>query len=120
MGADITYQCIGPNLYSVSLTLYRDCDGATIGNAETIQYTSPCGTGTFTVNKVSVADITPLCPTAVSSCSGGSNYGVQEHVFRGTLNLTGSICNNIIFSMSFFSLFVFIITFSFCNFWFFF
>lgn len=98
LGADITYSCIGPNLYGVTLTIYRDCDGATIGTQETINFSSSCGNGNLIVNRTSFGDITPLCPTAVSSCNGGNNYGVEEYVFQGTLNLTGNNCSNIILS----------------------
>jgi hypothetical protein len=92
MGADLTYQCIGPNQYRVTLKFYRDCSGISPLTSYTVYYSSPtCGVSnsTITINQVGAAvEVTPLCPSAPSSCGGGSGaFGIEQYTFQGTLNL---------------------------------
>ncbi len=43
-GGNITYECIGPNTYVVTLTLFEDCGTAFTTNApEPINVTNTCG-----------------------------------------------------------------------------
>lgn len=89
-GGDITYSCIGPNQYQVTLTLYRDCNGMDLANTESIVYRSTaCGVNaTLGLTLQSESDITPLCPTAQSACNGGSgSLGIERFVYTGILNL---------------------------------
>ncbi|EJF54082.1 hypothetical protein SapgrDRAFT_2422 [Saprospira grandis DSM 2844] len=101
MGFDLTYSCVGPNQYQVTLKAYRDCDGASLGSSFNINYQSAsCGiSGSLSLNRLSVTDITPLCPSATSVCSGGSTLGVEAHVYQGTLNLP-TACNDWVLSSS--------------------
>jgi hypothetical protein len=32
MGADLSWECIGPNQYRITLKLYRDCNGVNMSN----------------------------------------------------------------------------------------
>jgi hypothetical protein len=91
MGADITYSCVAPNQYQVSLTFFRDCVGILPPSTEILTYSSvTCGVSssiTLTLTGT-VVDVTPLCPGGVSSCSGGGGqYGIEQYVYRGMLNL---------------------------------
>ncbi|GAB4425114.1 MAG: hypothetical protein OHK0039_42660 [Bacteroidia bacterium] len=93
MGADITYTCLGPGVYQVRLTFFRDCAGilplslqpftyrsTTCGVNATVNLSQPVGTGPI--------DVTPLCPSVVSACAGGSiPFGIQQYTFVGTINL---------------------------------
>jgi gliding motility-associated-like protein len=90
MGMDLTYECLGPNRYLVTLKLYRDCNGITPSSAYTLNYSSAqCGV----TSSVSLAqlgqpiDITPLCPSIQSQCNGSNQYGVQKYTYQGILNL---------------------------------
>ena len=98
LGSDITYSCIGNNQYLVTLTLYRDCAGIIAPGTQTLDYSSSCGNGTIALNRIDQNDITPLCPTETSSCSGGGTYGVQENIYQGTLTLPPNICNDWVLS----------------------
>ena len=74
MGADITYTCVAPNLYEVSLTFFRDCVGILPPSTELLSYSSAsCGvTSSITLTLTgTVIDVTPLCPGGVSRCGGG-------------------------------------------------
>jgi hypothetical protein len=72
-GGEITYTCIGPNQYAITLTLYRDCAGISSPNTYIMNYSSvACGVNSsITLNRQTTLDITPLYPTATSLCNGG-------------------------------------------------
>ena len=90
MGADISYECMGPGQYKIRLTLFRDCNGIDIGTQQSVAYGSTqCGVNTsITVNEVSVSDITPVCQqSGTTACGGSGQYGVEKHIYEGILNL---------------------------------
>ncbi|MEP7170908.1 MAG: PKD domain-containing protein, partial [Bacteroidota bacterium] len=91
MGADLTYTCLGGNNYKLRLSFYRDCYGvaADISPIVTISSVS-CGQS-FTVYLDTIPgtgqEITPLCPSATSTCNGGTYTGIQEWVYEGVVTL---------------------------------
>ena len=88
-GADLTYQCLGGNDYLITFTFYRDCSGMTISGNATIEFKSSCGN--FSVSLPPLAgtgqEVTPACPTNPTTCTTGSNYGLQEYVYQATVTL---------------------------------
>ncbi|MBL4658553.1 MAG: hypothetical protein JKX73_11170 [Flavobacteriales bacterium] len=101
MGADFTYECLGGNLYVLKLSLYRDCSGAGAPTTVNINLTSTnCAFATtFNLPVTSVTEISSTCPTVLSTCQGGTEPGVEEHVFMDTVSITNS-CSDFIFSYS--------------------
>ena len=93
MGGDLTFTCLGGNTYMLQLRLFRDCNGISLGNQESVTLTSPsCGTQTFNLNLLTGYPIiiTPLCPTEPDRCNtNGAQYGVHEYVYKGPITLTG-------------------------------
>lgn len=94
MGADITYQCVAPGNYLVTLTFFRDCAGIIPATTEVVTVSSfTCGvstTLTLTQPGTSPIDVTPICPSLVSACVGGanaSNFGIQQYTYQGLLTL---------------------------------
>ncbi|MEO0472567.1 MAG: hypothetical protein AAF206_23315, partial [Bacteroidota bacterium] len=91
MGADLTYNCIGPNQYQVVLTFFRDCDGIVPTATQTVTYASAsCGvSSTILLTQPNPAvDVTPLCPSQTSACSGGTSlFGIEQYVYTGILSL---------------------------------
>lgn len=90
VGGDITYSYLGPNQYEVTLTLFRDCSGVAIGSSQSLSFSSPtCGVSSSLTlaQKGSAIDVTPVCPSVTSRCSGGSLLGIQQYTYTGTLNL---------------------------------
>ena len=91
MGADLTYQCMGGNTYKLRVSFYRDCIGI---NAPTNVYvnvrSTSCGQN-LGVTCYPIAgtgqQVTYLCPTAQSTCNGGSFTGIQEWVYEGVITL---------------------------------
>jgi len=99
VGAELTYRCMGGNLYEFTLKYYRDCRGVAMPQTQLITIASvSCGiTSTLTLNKVGVGeDISPLCTSALSECAGGTEPGVEKYVYQNTFTLP--LCPDWVFS----------------------
>jgi gliding motility-associated-like protein len=96
MGADLTYRSLGGNQYEITLTIYRDCIGIPVAPADYIDVYNSCN-GTYLPVLVTLIpgtgqEITPLCPSALSTCNGGTFTGIQQYVYRGVVTLPSN-CN---------------------------
>ena len=90
MGMDLTYVCLGGNDYQFILNFYRDCSGAGAPGSLTININSvSCGsTNTLLLTPTGPGvDISPLCDSALSTCAGGTNPGVEHYQYSGTFTL---------------------------------
>lgn len=92
LGGNISYECLGGNQYEVTLTIYKDCFGATVEPAFENLFFFPDGcTIPFSLNipLVSIQEISDLCPSelANSSCSGGFIPGTQQLTYSGLVTL---------------------------------
>lgn len=91
MGADLTYECLGGNTYKVRLSFYRDCIGILAPANVYVNIRSvSCGqTLGVTCNPIpgTGQQVTYLCPTATSTCNGGTFTGIQEWVYEGIVTL---------------------------------
>ena len=103
-GGNISYECIGPNTYVVTLTVLEDCGTAFIGNVpQPISVNNSCGL-TFGTN-ISLPivtyqqEISQVCSQLITqtTCNGGGFPGVYMHRWRDTITLPGS-CDSWIFS----------------------
>lgn len=93
MGSDITYRCLGNNKYEVTLTVYRDCNGILMSNTP-VKASCNSGTRDFTFPLISRTDVTGIDSQCLitSRCSGSYKYGIQEHVYKGTIDLDTFNC----------------------------
>ena len=104
VAVDLTYTCVDPAIgrYRFRLVYYRDCTGITPGGGS-LSITlngGTCMTGTtIPLTQVSVTNVSQLCPGVTSTCNGGTNPGVQEYVYEGTVTI-GTGCNNLQISFS--------------------
>ncbi len=104
-GGNITYECVGPNQYVITLTLYEDCGTAFTSNTDmTIQVDNDCGFPNPTVtmpNTVYQQEVSQLCQSQLplSECNGGTMPGVYMHVWQDTITLPGP-CDSWTFSYS--------------------
>ena len=105
-GGNITYQCVGPNTYVITLTLFEDCGTAFETNGpEPITITNNCGYSfTSPYNLTNIAfqtEVSQLCDLSLplSECNGGSLPGVWMHVWQDTITLPGP-CDSWVFSYS--------------------
>jgi len=102
MGMDLTYVCLGGNQYEFTLNFYRDCSGISAPTTASISLNSAsCGiSNTLNLTQTGPGvDISPLCPTALSTCSGGTIPGVEHYEYKGTFTLPSN-CPDWIFSYS--------------------
>jgi gliding motility-associated-like protein len=102
MGVDMTYTCMSPGQYEITLQVYRDCNGVDMQSSHLISYSSSqCGVnGSITVTQVGPPeDITPVCPQQPNTACGGSGqYGVEKYTFTGILNLPPGCGNDWVLS----------------------
>ena len=105
-GGNITYQCVGPNTYVITLTLFEDCGTAFETNGpEPITISNDCGYSfTSPYNLTNIAfqtEVSQLCDLSLplSECNGGSLPGVYMHVWQDTITLPGP-CDSWTFSYS--------------------
>ena len=95
MGGELTYECIGPDLYRVRLNFYRDCKGvaapSNCNNGRRFRMRStqcnanitPC----FGLESVDV--VTPICLSAVDRCNSSSGeYGIQRYRYSTVVDLS--------------------------------
>lgn len=91
MGADLTYQCLGGNTYRIRLSFYRDCIGINApANVFVNIRSASCGQNLgVTCNPIpgTGRQVTYLCPTATSTCNGGTFTGIQEWIYEGVVTL---------------------------------
>lgn len=95
MSAEITYKHIVNDSYSVTLKVYRDCNGIQVSNSP-IRIKSGCSLKSVYLNPVSVIDVTriPAGCGINSRCSGSYKYGIEEHTFSGGFKLPNDTCCN--------------------------
>jgi gliding motility-associated-like protein len=91
-GGDITFQCVGPNQYLITLNLFRDCAGISMSNSEFMTASSPCGSSinfTAQLQNPGGTNISQLCPPQIpnSTCSGGTLPGMQLYTYQATVTL---------------------------------
>ncbi len=91
MGADLTYECLGGNTYKLRLSFYRDCIGIAAPtnvyiNINSVSCGSSLGVTCYPIPGTG-QEITPLCPSATSTCNGGVFTGIQEWVYEGVVTL---------------------------------
>ena len=90
-GGNITYRCLAGNQFEVTLALYRDCAGVAAPTSVSINRRSvSCGVNAnFVLNAVAGTgiEVTPVCPSSATQCTGGTLPGVQEYIYKGIVTL---------------------------------
>ena len=99
LGGEISYQCIGPNTYTVFLNVYADCLGADLPDSVSLDLSSSClgaNSGTLIMPKMAgfPIDVTSNIFPGASSCNGGAGTrGVKNYLYTDTLVL-GASCSS--------------------------
>lgn len=90
-GADLTYRYLGNNQYEINYTFYRDCVGIPAQTSIDLTMSSAtCGTsGILTLMPIpgTGQEITRVCPGASTTCSGGTEPGIQKWEYRGVATI---------------------------------
>ncbi len=111
VGSDILYKCLGNGKYEIIFKFYRDCNGCNVAGGggggtgascghPVLTITGANGTcnnvglGNVNITRVSITDITQLCGSSKSACAGGTfPYGIEEHLYKGTIDLSARIAS---------------------------
>lgn len=101
VGADIKYRWLGGNNYQFFVQFYRDCNGIYPPSQITFNISSAsCGVNqNYSMPLVSSGglEIAPICTLGVSTCNGGSVFGMQEFLYRVNITLPAN-CADWVFS----------------------
>lgn len=103
LGADITYECVGPNTYNIVLSFYRDCDGISAPTSETVTFSNSCGLSQASLTLTTGAGCTNaqgqccgdelpgVCGAQLpnTTCNNGNLPGVEVYTYCGTVTLPG-------------------------------
>jgi large repetitive protein len=89
VGAAVHWSCVGNNQYEITLDIFRDCFGITLGTLETVAINSPCDSLSLTVTNVSIVEASQLCPDELvnSTCNGGTLPGVEVWTYTAVVTL---------------------------------
>ncbi len=100
-GGEVSYQAVALNQYKVTLVLYWDCMGLNPGTTANMSTSNSCSFTdvNFTVNLDTAYEVSQLCPTALTTCSGGSYPGLYKNVYSGVVTLPGA-CNSWVFNFT--------------------
>lgn len=84
LGGELSHEYIGNNQYIVTAKLYRDCNGIAAPTSISITGNVP-----FSAAMISVSDVTPVCSTEPTVCSGvtGAVYGIELYVYQGIITI---------------------------------
>jgi gliding motility-associated-like protein len=98
-GGEVTYQCLGPNTYRVTLGLFRDCSGINVGTTASIRFANTCGLNnpaSIQLNQINnpnsgqlVTEISQICQPMINltTCNGGTFPGMQLIYYSGIVTL---------------------------------
>ncbi len=89
-GANITYQCLGGNQYRITMSLYRRCGASNPPNTLIVNIRSAsCGIN-YNSPLLRIGpgiEISQICPSMTTMCTGGTLPGVQEFIYSGIITL---------------------------------
>ncbi len=90
-GGNITYACQGGNVYTITLTLFRDCQGAPLVPQQ-LSCVSDCGTS-FVLSALppgTGTEVSQLCPADLpnSTCNGGTLPGIEVYQVETSIGLS--------------------------------
>ena len=85
LGADVSWNCKGDSAFTITLTVYRDCNGIQ-ASAQPVVLTpllSNCSKSAYTLNGTLTngVDVTPVCKKSCTRCSSPAcsfQYGIQQ------------------------------------------
>lgn len=102
-GADISYQCLGGSQYNITVSFYRDCAGVGAPANVTVNLSSASCGQDYDVTLFPVAgtgqEVSPVCATMSTTCTGGGYPGVQEWQYSAITTLPAA-CSDWVFSFT--------------------
>lgn len=102
-GGDISCEHLSINSYKIRLRIIRDCAGIPIGQTASISVSNGANNSIIPLilNRISVTDVTLLCPGQLSLCASASGlFGSQEIIYEGTVSLP-ALSGNAFYTISY-------------------
>ncbi|MCX7652163.1 MAG: PKD domain-containing protein [Bacteroidia bacterium] len=103
LGGNLSYECLGPapgnpglTRYRVTVVIYRDCNGISIGSITVRWRSIQCGVDqSVTIPEPTFGspgygrDVTPVCTGQPTACPNGAAglYGIQRWIYQTTISL---------------------------------
>ncbi|MEP7264648.1 MAG: T9SS type A sorting domain-containing protein [Bacteroidota bacterium] len=87
MGGQITFTNLGGNVYKIRQIIYRDCSGISLGSTTVVAISPTSAGASVTLSRISITDVSILCPGQTSVCAGGITAGIEEHIYEGNVTL---------------------------------
>jgi hypothetical protein len=82
-GAEFKVGWLSGDTYRITKNVCRDCRGVALASAmSTTLFRNNVNVGGLNLPRLSITDITPICPRQVSSCPNGLTFGLEEHICR--------------------------------------
>lgn len=88
--AEITYSASSQQEYDLTLSVIQACNGNTIPNTAVVTIRNGNQTNPKTLTKYSSEDISPVCESINSACTGGtgaSTIGITKTIYKGSIDL---------------------------------
>lgn len=101
-GAELAYECLGPNEYRIVLNVYRECTEATLPNNQNVSIYSPSAScnSPFVPNLPleQSYEVSGLHPSIMgnSTCNGGTFKGFEVYVYADTVHFPLTCANWIV------------------------
>jgi gliding motility-associated-like protein len=91
-GGEIYYTSLGNNQFKVVMALYWDCGSFDPGATANIITLNNCGLPNlnFPLTLDSALEISQVCPTAVTTCNGGTLPGNKKNIYSAIVTLPGA------------------------------
>ncbi len=100
-GGDITYACLGGNQYKIIMSFYRDCAGVAAPATIDVNVKSASCNKDYSITLTRIPstgiEVSPICPTLKTVCTGGTFPGVEEYIYTGITTLPAA-CTDWVFS----------------------
>lgn len=92
-GAHISYRALDSVNYEVTVKIYTDCNfSGSIADSIKVSWTGGSYMSPITFdNTTDVTGIYSGC-SILSKCAGGTLYGYNQHIYKATINLSGTDC----------------------------
>src|SRR6056300_487806 len=103
VGGEISYATTGNGVYSVTVTMYKDCGSGTAGYPSSISLSmmDPISGNTLSSATLSPGSEISIPNSFNAACvSNVPSFCVSKKVYTGTLTYTGSVSNGFIFTYS--------------------
>ena len=102
-GGQINYKYVSPGKYEITMEIYRDCSGNASAlwdtTSKTVRLINACGSQNynnvpggqrFSLSFVGYSEASVICPSAKTTCNGGTTRGINKYTWKSTITIPSS------------------------------